>query len=76
MTDVEEVTVASGWPGVPGGARGVTAALAALTPEVPAPLVAVEVKVYAVPLVIPLTMQEVAGTVTVHVRPPGAEVTV
>ena len=76
MTDVDEATAARGCPGVPGGASGVTAPLDALAPDVPAAFVAVDVKVYAVPLVRPLTMQDVAGTVTVHVRPPGADVTV
>lgn len=76
VAEVDEVTTAVGVPGVPGTAIGVTALLAALAPDVPAEFVAVEVKVYAVPLVRPLTVQEVAGTVTVQVRPPGAEVTV
>lgn len=44
--------------------------------DVPAPLVAVAVKVYAVPFVNPLTTHEVAGEVTVHVAPPGDAVTV
>ena len=43
--------------------------------DVPPTLVAVEVKVYDVPDVSPVTTQEVAGAVTVHVRLPGVEVT-
>jgi hypothetical protein len=44
--------------------------------EVPAAFVAVDVKVYPVPLVRPVTVHAVAGTVTVHVAPPGLAVTV
>ena len=58
------------------GAPGLTDADAADTPEVPSLLVAVEVNVYEVPLVRPVTVHEVAGTVTVHVPPPGDAVTV
>ena len=39
------------------------------------PLVAVEVNVYAVPGVNPVTTQEVSGAVTVHVPPAGTDVT-
>ncbi|MEY4633579.1 MAG: hypothetical protein RLZ18_951 [Actinomycetota bacterium] len=42
---------------------------------VPEALVAVELKVYAVPLVSPAMVHVVAGTVTVHVAPPGVAVT-
>jgi hypothetical protein len=42
---------------------------------VPEALVAVELKVYAVPLVSPVMVHVVAGTVTVHVAPPGVAVT-
>ena len=62
--------------GAPGTVAGVTELLAddaALV--VPAPLVAVTVKVYAVPLVRPVTMQLVAPVV-VHCLPPGEDVTV
>ena len=48
-------------------ATGVAAADAVDIPEVPAKFVAVAVKVYGVPFVRPLTMQDVAGAVTVHV---------
>ena len=44
--------------------------------DVPAVLVAVEEKVYARPLVRPVTVHEVAGLVTVQVRLPGNAVTV
>lgn len=66
---------AVGVPGVPGG-PGITAVEALDEPEVPLPLVAVAVNVYDVPFVRLLTTQLVAGTVTVHVAPPGAAVTV
>jgi hypothetical protein len=45
-------------------------------PDVPAALVAVAEKVYAVPLVRPVTVHEVAGLVTVQVKLPGVDVTV
>jgi hypothetical protein len=61
--------------GAPGTVRGVTAALAADAAEVPAALVAVTVNVYAVPLVRPVTVADVAPVV-VAVAPPGAAVTV
>ena len=48
---------------------------AALAAPVPTPLVAVTVKVYAVPGVRPVTVQ-VSAPVVVHVRLPGLEVTV
>ena len=67
---------AVGAGGVPGAARnGVTELDAADADEVPCVLVAVAVKVYGVPLVRPVTVHEVAGTVTVHVAPPGLAVT-
>ena len=56
-------------------AVGVTAADATEAAEVPLALVAVAVKVYAVPFVSPVTVQEVAGAVMVHVPPPGVAVT-
>ena len=43
--------------------------------EVPPSFTATEVKVYAVPLLNPVTMHEVAGTVTVQLAPPGEAVT-
>lgn len=57
------------------GATGVAALDAGDEPEVPPGPVAVAVKVYAVPFVRPVTAHDVAGAVTVHVAPPGAEVT-
>ena len=59
-------TATVGVPGTPGG-PGVTADDAAETLEVPITFVAVDVKVYEVPFVSPLTVHEVAGAVTVHV---------
>jgi len=44
--------------------------------DVPDPLLAVVVNVYDVPFVRPVTTHDVAGTVTVHVPPPGDAVTV
>ena len=44
--------------------------------ELPVVLVAVEVNVYAVPLLSGAMVQLVAGAVTVHVAPPGDAVTV
>lgn len=58
------------------GDVGVTAFDAGLAPDVPIPFVAVAVKVYAVPGVSPVTVQDEAGTVTVQVPPEGDEVTV
>lgn len=76
----ETVPGAEGGTGVGGvggvGDVGVTAFEAADAPEVPAPLDAVEVKVYDVPANNPVTTQDVAGGVTVHVPPAGTEVTV
>ena len=56
--------------------RGVTDVEAAEAPEVPPTLVAVLVKVYACPLVRPVTAQEPLAPVTVHCAPPGLAVTV
>jgi hypothetical protein len=61
--------------GAPGTVRGVTAAEAAEAGDVPTALVAVTVSVYAVPLLRPVTVADVAPVV-VAVRPPGAAVTV
>ena len=58
-----------------GGLDGVTGLVADDAPEVPTPLVAVTVNVYAVPPVSPVTVHEVAPVV-MHVRPPGRAVTV
>jgi hypothetical protein len=69
--------VATGEVGAPGTVAGVTAEDAAEADPVPALLVAVTVKVYAVPLVRPLTMQfVVAPSGVVQVAPPGAAVAV
>lgn len=70
--------IAVGVPGAPGAiaAEGMTALEADEADEVPMPFVAVDVKVYDVPEVSDGTTHEVAGTVTVHVEPPGAAVTV
>ena len=57
------------WP-----ACGVTAFEAAESAPVPAELVAVKVKVYAIPFVSPVTVQGEAAQVPV--RPPGADVAV
>ena len=56
-------------------ATGVTEFDAPDALDVPAPFVAVEVKVYGVPFVSPVTVHEVAGTVTVQAPPPGEAVT-
>jgi hypothetical protein len=53
------------------GAVGVTGVDAADADDVPTELVAVTVKVYAVPFVSPLTVHVVAGATAVHVLPPG-----
>lgn len=53
------------------GEDGVTEVDAADADDVPTELVAVTVKVYAVPFVRPLTMHVVAGATAVHVPPPG-----
>ena len=60
--------------GAPGIVAGVAGAEAAEAAPVPAAFVAVTVNVYAVPLVSPLTVQEV-DTVE-QVKPPGDDVTV
>jgi len=57
-------------------ADGVTELELADAAEVPTELVAVEANVYEVPLVKPVTVQEVAGAVIEHVAPPGVAVTV
>jgi len=62
-------------PGAVAAGVGLTEPDAADEPEVPPALVAVAANVYAVPLVRPVTVQEVAGLVTVQVRPSGVEVT-
>ena len=67
---------AVGFPGSPGGKVGVTAEDAADADDVPSALVAVEVNVYAVPLISPVTVHEPDDPVTVHVSPPGEAVTV
>lgn len=60
--------------GAPGTVEGVTAFEALDAGLVPALLVAVTVKVYAVPLVSPVTLSGLVAPLAV--RPPGAEVTV
>lgn len=67
---------AFGTGGAEVAAVGLTELEAADAEDVPALLVAVDVKVYAAPFVSPVTVQEVAGTVTVQVAPPGEAVTV
>jgi hypothetical protein len=76
VADVAPATAAAGVGGVPGAAIGLTLFDAVEAVEVPAPFVAVALKVYGVPLVRPVTVHEVAGLVTVQVRLPGVEVTV
>ena len=76
VADVAPATAAVGVGGVPGAAIGLTEPDAAEAAEVPVPFVAVAEKVYGVPVVRPVTVHEVAGLVTVQVRPPGDEVTV
>ena len=61
--------------GAPGTVLGVTAGLATEAADVPAALVAVTVNVYAVPLLRPGTITDVAPDV-VAVAPPGDAVTV
>ena len=78
----EKLTVACALPavaltargalGVPGGATGVTALEDAEGRPEPNALVAVTVKVYAVPLASPVT--EIGDTVPVAVMPPGLDV--
>jgi hypothetical protein len=63
----------AGGPETPGARFGVDA-LPVYAADVPLKLVAVEVKVYSVPLVSPVTSQNVAGGVTVQVAPPGEAV--
>src|SRR5437899_499118 len=58
---------AVGAPGAVAGSTGVTAAEAAEAGLVPTALVAVTLKVYAVPLVRPVTLAVVAGAATVAV---------
>jgi hypothetical protein len=60
--------------GAPGVVIGVTDADAVEAAEFPAALVAITVNVYAVPLVRPVTVQEVVALVQVNA--PGDEVTV
>ncbi len=60
--------------GAPGAPTGVTEFEAAEAAPVPTPLVAVTVKVYAVPLVRPLTV--IGLVVPVPVKPPGELVAV
>jgi len=84
LTGAVQETVASPFPeaavtlvGTPGTvACGETEVEADEGVEFPAVEVATTLKVYAVPLVRPLTVQVVAGAFTVHVRPPGEAVTV
>ena len=61
---------------VPGTPEGVTELDADEALPEPLALVAVTVKVYAVPLVRPVTVQESVGSVLVQVFPPVDEVTV
>ena len=63
-------------PGAVAAGAGLTEPDAPDPLDVPATLVAVAENVYGVPLVRPVTVHEVAGLVTVQVRPPGADVTV
>jgi hypothetical protein len=81
LTGAVHETAAEALPGVadtdvgtPGAVAGVTAELGADGALVPAPLVAVTVKVYGVPLTRPLTEQP--RVPVVHEAPPGAAVTV
>ena len=62
--------------GLGAGAAGVTAVELDDAVLVPTRLAATTLKVYAVPLVRPVTVQDVCGGVAVHVAPPGAAVTV
>lgn len=59
-----------------GRVAGVTADVGVDAALVPTAFVAVTVNVYAMPLVSPLTTHPVAGTVPVHVKKPGEDVTV
>jgi len=76
VAEVAPATAAVGVSGVPGASIGLTLFDAADPLEVPAAFVAVAEKVYGVPLVRPVTVHDVAGLVTVQVRPSGVEVTV
>ena len=73
MTALASPGVAATAVGDPGVVRGVTGAERALAGPVPAALEAVTVKVYAVPLVSPVTVHLVVDVV--QLRPPGLEVT-
>lgn len=75
VADVVDVTTAIGAPGTAGVASGVTELEGPEDPDVPPALVAVDVKVYAVPFVRPVTRHDVEGDVTVQVPPAGTEVT-
>ena len=75
-TTAEALAAAATAPvGTPGTVLGVTAVLADDAGEVPAALAAVTVNVYAVPLVNPETVADVAPVV-VALNPPGDAVTV
>ena len=62
--------------GAPGTVAGVTLFEAAEAAPVPTALVAVTVKVYAVPLERPVTVMDVQGAVQLPVMPLGDEVAV
>src|SRR5688572_29603227 len=62
--------------GAPGAPSGVTLLEAADAGPVPTALVAVTVKVYAVPLARPVTVMEVHGAAQLPVIPPGEDVAV
>ena len=74
VPDAEEVT--SPIVGALGVVAGVTEAEGAEFVEVPTPLLAVAVNVYAVPFVKPVTVHEVLGALAVQVLPSGDEVMV
>lgn len=59
-----------------GGLVGTTADDAVEALDVPPEFVAVTVNVYDVPAVRPVTVHDVPGSATVHVRPPGLDVAV
>ena len=69
------VGIATGVLGAVGTSRGVTEFVVAAE-EDPTPLAATTLNVYAMPLVRPLTMHDVAGALTVQLPPDGEEVTV
>ena len=76
VTTAEALPAEAATPvGAPGTVLGVTAVLANDAGEVPAALAAVTVNVYAVPLVNPETVADVAPVV-VALNPPGDAVTV